>query len=197
MRKILAIFLFSLAYIVNPTYCQQLPEPADRDQMDYKRDTMKVSDETKTVKTRKLNTGIEVGTSFSYSPHNYYGPSFYLAPNISYKLSPKVMLQGGIIFEKSNFYPLYKQDGPSNDILPMTRTFLYARGSYLLAPNLTVGGTVYKSIDNIPKLSKYQEPYQYNIQGMQLDFQYKVSNSITIGFQVRQQNSNFIPLNTY
>ena len=197
MRKILIIFLFSLAYIINPAYCQQSTEPADRDQMDFKRDTTKVPEENKTVKIKKLNTGLEVGTSFSYSPNNYYGPSFYVAPNISYKLGPKVLLQGGILFEKSNFYPLYKQDGPSNDILPMTRTFLYARGSYLLARNLTVGGTVYKSIDNIPKLSKYQEPYQYNIQGMQLDFQYKVSNSITIGFQVRQQNSNFIPLNTY
>jgi hypothetical protein len=192
MRKTFAIlFLLMANCISSQVYCQLSDAQSDQDQIEFKRDTVKSVGANTNFKSKRLNTGLVVGTSFSYSPNNFYGPSYYLAPNISYQLSPKFQIQAGLIYEKSTFYSLYSQEGYSNDILPMTRTFLYSSGSYLLTPNLTVSGTVYKSIDNIPKLTKYQDPYHYNTQGVQLDLHYKVSNSISVGFQLRQQNSTF------
>jgi hypothetical protein len=191
MKTILAIIAFLSIFISESLFSQQSIVPVDQDQIILKQDTTIMTSKVPVLKAKKLDTGLDIGTSFSYSPKNYYGPTFYIAPNITYKLSPKFQIHAGLIYEKSTFYPLYQQQDQSYSVLPMTRTLLYTSGSYLLTPNLTVSGTVYKSINNIPKLTNYQNPYQYNIEGYQLDIQYKINNSITFGVQVVKQNSTF------
>jgi len=191
MKAILTIVSFLSIFLSESIYCQQSIIPVDPDQIILKPDTTVLTSKVPVLKPKRLATGLEAGTSFSYSPNNYFGPSFYVAPNISYRLSPRIQIHAGLIYEKSTFYPLYQEQGSSNEALPMTRTLLYTSGSYLLTPNITVSGTVYKSINNIPKLTNYQDPYRYNIEGYRLDIQYKVTNSITFGFQVIKQNTTF------
>jgi hypothetical protein len=191
MKTILAIITFLSIFISESLFSQQSIVPVDQDQIILKPDTSVLTSKVPVLKAKRLDTGLDIGTSFSYSPRNYYGPSFYIAPNVTYKISRKFQIHAGLIYEKSTFYPLYQIQDQSNSVLPMTRTLLYTSGSYLLTPNLTVSGTVYKSFNNIPKLTNYQDPYQYNIEGYQLDIQYKINNSITFGVQVLRQNSTF------
>ena len=90
------------------------------------------------LKRGKVHPGLEVGTSFTYSPGNFFGPSFYVAPNLSYMVTPRFMLQTGFGLERSNFQTIYDNNGNDNGVLPMTRAFFYASGSYLLNSKITV-----------------------------------------------------------
>lgn len=107
------------------------------------------------IKNRKVQTGLEVGTSFTYSPGNFAGPSFYVAPNLFYRINPRFTVQAGIGIERSSFFTLYNNDGNETNVLPMTRAFIYAKGSYLVSSHITVDGTIYKTINDVPKLTKY------------------------------------------
>jgi hypothetical protein len=191
VMRVHTIMTFLLSGIfINLTFCQQPEADMDDDQIELIQETtiLPVDSSKHELSKKRFNTGLQAGTSFIYSPNNFYGPSFYLAPHISYNVSPKFQLRSGLIIEKSTFYPISKEEDLTGDILPMTRIFLYTSGSYLLTPKLTVSGTAYKSFDNMSNQALYQYPYSYNVQGMQLDFQYKINRSITVGFQVRKQN---------
>jgi hypothetical protein len=143
------------------------------------------------AKNRKIKPGLEVGTSFTYSPGNFFGPSFYVAPNFSYLVTPRFMVQAGFGVERSNFQSLYENNGVGNDVLPMTRAFFYARGSYLLTSNLTVNGTVFKSINDVPKLSKYSSPVRYSQNGAIIGLNYKLNSSLSIGFHIQVSNNSY------
>jgi hypothetical protein len=139
--------------------------------------------------TRKLHPGLEAGTSFTYSPGNFFGPSFYIAPNLSYMVSPRFLVQAGFGLERSNFQALY--EGGGNGVLPMTQAFFYTKGSYFVTSNLTVDGTVFKTINDVPKLTKYSSPLRYSQNGAIVGINYKINNSLSIGFHVQVSNSSF------
>jgi hypothetical protein len=133
---------------------------------------------------------LEVGTSFSFSPGNYYGPSYYVSPSFSYKVSPRFYLSTGVGLQYSTFYPV-NRPADADNMLPMTRAYLYARGSYYLTPRLVVNGTVYKSMMDAPRHSNYANQMRYNAQGMSIGFQYKVSDSFSFGVQMNMQNGYY------
>lgn len=140
---------------------------------------------------KKIHTGLEAGTSFSYAPGNFYGPSYYIAPNISYLVSPRFLLEAGAGIVRSNYYALYNDRGINSGMLPMTRAFLYTKGSYFLTSRLTVDGTVYKTLNDVPKLTKYSSPIKYSQNGAIVGFNYKINNSLSFGFHVQMTNSSF------
>ena len=137
---------------------------------------------------KKLDIDLTVGTSFLYSPGNFYGPSFYAAPSLSYQINPRFRLSAGVALERGGFYPLHTSSGEDDSMLPMTRAFMFARGSYQVSPRLTIGGSAYKSINDVPRLEEYGVPLDYNYEGVSFDINYRLSNSISVGFQMRMQN---------
>jgi hypothetical protein len=162
----------------------------DRDQISTSENNNDEATSKQSIKDR-IDTEFEVGTSFSYSPGNFYGPSYYIAPSISYLASPRFMLTTGAGLQYSTFYPLYQSSEPERDMLPMTRAFLFTRGSYFISPRLIVSGTVYKSISNIPEWTRNSGVVGYNYQGMSVGFQYRVSKSFSFGIHMNMQNGYY------
>jgi hypothetical protein len=148
------------------------------------------------LRTKKISTGLEVGTSFFYSPKNYYGPSYYIAPSLHYRITPRFNLQAGFICERSTFYPLQERDQNIINGLAVIKTNLYAQGSYLLFPRLTIQGTVFQTINDAQKYLKYPYPVSYNSKGALIGLDYKIGNSLSIGFNVRVQNNSYYPINS-
>ena len=189
MRKFVLLFLGFLFLTSLSVICQEKTD--DPDQLVLPKSTENTGDVVKNdVKPKRLSTGFDVGTSFTYSKGNFFGPSYYVAPHLNYQLSPRLLLSAGVSVERSNFHTLYEQPAGESDILPMTRAFIYGRGSYLLSDRLTVSGTVYKAINDVPRLTRYSAPLNYNYQGASLEFNYKITNSISFGVQVRTQNGS-------
>ena len=73
----------------------------------------------------------------------------------------------------------------------MTRAFLYARGTYLVSPRLSVSGTAYKVINDVPRLSNHLSSYNLNYQGISVGFNYKFSNSFSFGFEMQMQQNPY------
>ena len=191
MKSILTGIVF-LMFILPGMYGQQdsIPDP---DQLIVVPQTEEGFDVTGPVKQKKFDVDMTVGTGFTYSPKNFLGPSYYIAPEFSYRVAPRFILSGGVGVEYARFYPLYNSSSEQGDILPMTRLFLYARGSYLLTPNLTVSGVTYKGINDVPRLTRYNQSFKYDYQGMGVGFNYKFSDSFSVGFEMRIQQNSYYP----
>ena len=145
-----------------------------------------------TADRRRFDTDLTIGTGFAFSPHNFFGPTYYIAPGFSYTVTPRFILSGGVGAEFGRFYPLYEGGNQEDQILPMTRAFLYARGTYLLSPRLSISGVAYKVINDVPRLTRYNPAVNYNSQGIGMGFNYKITESFSVGFEMQiQQNSYY------
>jgi hypothetical protein len=191
MKKHLLLIIFLVLFPAF-VYNQDDQIVNDPDQMVVSGVNKNADNEKPALKDR-FNTHFQVGTSFSYSPGNFYGPSYFVSPSVSYQVSPRFMLSAGAGLEYSTLYPLYKQTEGDNKMLPMTRAYLYARGSYFITPRLIVSGTVYENMMDAPRLTNNSMPVKYNYQGMSIGIQYNVSRSFSFGFEMHMRNSNFRP----
>ena len=194
MKSILTGIIF-LMFILPNVIGQQQDSVPDPDQLIVEPQTNEDYDVIKPANQKKFDVDMTVGTEFTFSPKNFYGPSYYIAPEFSYLVSPRFILSGGVGVDYARFYSLYNESAKENDILPMTRLFLYARGSYLLTPNLTVSGIAYKGINDVPRLTKYRPSFNYNYQGMGVGLNYKFSDSFSVGFEMRIQQNSYYPEN--
>lgn len=130
--------------------------------------------------TEKLDYNLSAGTSFISAKNFGSGTSTYVAPEISYKLSPKVRLNVGIMFLNSNFtINKYKYISGQSEVVktrPSSLTLAYVEGDYLINDRLSVSGMVMKDLSG-NQYGKYYNP----IQAMSLNMNYKLSDHITIG----------------
>jgi long-subunit fatty acid transport protein len=188
MKKWLSVW-FLIVIFPALAFNQQDQTANDPDQLDSVSVGNNATEKEPSFKDR-FDTDFQAGTSFNYSPGNFYGPSYYIEPGVSYMVSSRFMLNAGIGFEYSALHPLYQQT-ESDKMLPMTRAYMYTRGSYFLTPRLTVNGTVYKSMMDEPRLTEYSGPGKYNYQGMSVGFQYKFSKSFSFGFEMHMQNGQY------
>ncbi len=189
-KSLFMLFLFTILPTI--AYNQQDSVSADPDQLEINRFDNISRDETPKLKER-FDTDLQVGTSFTYSPGNFYGPSYFISPGISYRVTPRFFLSSGVALQHSTLYPIYQQDESSQKMLPMTQAYIYARGSYFVSPRFVVNGTAYKSMMDAPRLTKNGRAVNYNYQGMSVGFQYKVSDSFSFGLQMNMQNGYYEP----
>ena len=190
MKGNILLFCFLLC-ILYQVPAQESNEQVDTDQIEIVPVPSDNNSETGTEQSpKKFDFGMTIGTGFTFSPGNFYGPSYSVAPGFSYRITPRLFLSAGLMLEHAVFYPLYGETDNQDKILPMTRAFLYTSGSYLLSNRLTIQGMVYKSLNDIPLLNTYNSSYNY--QGMGVGFNYKISRSISVGVHMQvQQNSGY------
>lgn len=189
MKKlVLLLCALSLSWII---YSQSETDSLDRDQLEVTGSFDQPVENTSQEDMKKWDTDLTLGTSFTVSPGNFYGPSLFLAPSLLYRFNPRFTLSTGIALEHATFYPLYNYSSTEDQLLPMTRAFIYARGSYRISDRLIVGGTAYKAINDVPRLTSYSSPYNFNYEGMSFDIHYKISDGFAVGFQMHLQNGNY------
>lgn len=169
--------------------------PADSDKLEISEEYSQTNsfDSTTVIPdNKKIDFGLEAGTSYQFSPGYFHGPGYYIAPNLNYKVSPKFLLTAGVRLGYSALYPLAEESNSEHDMLPMTRMFLYARGSYLLSERLRFSGTVYHIKNDIPYRNKDQNKIDYNYQGMSMGVDYEIIPGLSVGVHVSFQNGNHL-----
>lgn len=151
---------------------------------------------------KKVDYSLSTGTSFFSSPGYASGSSFYLAPEFKLKLSPKFVVDAGIMlmqnrFSFSNPTSLFGEksvvvkSGPSYDGVA------YATGNYALNSRLTLSGSIVKSFS--PDGNNYQNMSMNNsFQMMSFGVNYKLSEHMSISGGVRViQSSGYNPYSGY
>ncbi len=192
MRSI-AIAFGLLLFLNLSLLAQEEDITPDPDQLEVASEPPESNSETNTNTLKRFDVDLSVGTEFTFSPGNFYGPSYYIAPDFSYLVTPRFRLSGGIGLGYGQFYPLYNTSAEQDNMLPMTRLFLYARGSYFITSRLTISGIAYKAINDVPRLTRYDTYLHHNYHGMGVGFNYKFSDSFSVGFEMRIQHNSYYP----
>jgi predicted porin len=149
---------------------------------------------------KKVQYSLNAGTSFSFG--TFKSSSYYIAPQLTYQLTPKFRLNTSLIFINSNI------TAPGNATLNLgqnqaclfeqktNETIVYASGDYQLNDKILITGSVIKNF-NSPTSSKMEQAgWRNSFQMMSMGLQYKITPNITLGaqFKVVQGDNLYNPL---
>lgn len=141
----------------------------------------------------KLNYNLSAGTSFISAKGFGSGMASYVAPEVSYKLSPKIKINAGVMFINSNFAvarPRYFVNEQSVVIKtkPTNSAVAYVEGDYLVNSRLSVSAMIMKDVANNQNSFSGTTP----VQSMSVHMNYKITDNITFGAGMHiNQGSNF------
>ncbi|NJO69616.1 MAG: hypothetical protein HC830_10320 [Bacteroidetes bacterium] len=131
----------------------------------------------------KLEYNLTAGTSFITSRNFGSGSASYVAPEISYKLSPKIKINAGVMFLRSNVYINRYLSMPGESVVvkakPSVSTMAYFSGNYLISDRLSMTGFLMKDLSNTGIYDKKYGPQGFQTMSLQMD--YKLTDNITIG----------------
>ncbi len=130
---------------------------------------------------------LDMGGSFTTSPW-YKGFSTWVAPGFSYTVTPRFFISGGVRVEQ--YFPTggsYLSPGGEQGFAagPATNMVIYASGTYLIRPNLSVTGTMMKNLDINKNISPYGRRFNYVPDSYSLRFDYQLSPGIHLGAEFR------------
>jgi hypothetical protein len=154
---------------------------------------------------QRFHFSMNVGAG--YSGGSAFSGSFTtLNPNLTYQASPKLNVQvGGILLNSNNtFYGLsnvptntINTPGNSKMFVRTNQIFAYTNVQYLLTKKLTLTGSAYTTanLNNSAKIN----PYFQNFKGMNVGFDYKISDYMSFGaqFNFSNYNNNFLNQGMY
>ena len=130
---------------------------------------------------KKFDIGVQAGTWFSTGSGYGSGWSTYLSPRLSYNLSSRFRISGGISLTNTYYTgvrPLYYPGSGNAYHGDVTSAFLYVSGQYLVSDRFSVTGSAFKkfniyesSADQLPWLK--DEPY-----GFYLNLDYRIRDNI-------------------
>lgn len=130
----------------------------------------------------QLHIGVQAGTEFMSSSDYGSGLSTYISPTLTYPVSKRFQLSGGIGIVNTSYYgikPWYSSSEANSFTGNITSARLWISGQYLLGDRITITGTAYKTID-VPGVNPINNFYKNNPQGAFMKVGYRVSDHMQI-----------------
>ena len=148
---------------------------------------------------KKVSFRMEMGTTIGVSSGqgNLFG--VYVAPHVSYKVSPKFRVNFGAIIRNSNFINYYNPYGFENTTRfnnNITQTFVYVEGEYMVNNRLMITAKGYKEIARFNEPNINPRALDLDNGGVAVGFNYKVSEKFQFGAEVSINKGN-TPYNPY
>jgi hypothetical protein len=131
----------------------------------------------------QLHVGIQAGTEFMSTSGNGSGFSTFLSPTLTYPVSRKFIISGGISIVNTSLYgfkPYYSFPEEKSWSGNITQAMLWVSGKYLLNDRVTITGTAYKTIDIFGEKPGNTSFYRNNPQGAYLNIGYKINDNMHI-----------------
>ena len=143
----------------------------------------------------KLHTGIQAGTEFFTTSGNGSGFSTFLSPTLTYPVSKRFLVSGGISIVNTSFNgyrPFYSFPEEKSWTGNITQATLWFSGQYQLNNRLTLTGTAYKTFTILGEKPGASSFYKINPQGAYFNVGYRISDNIHIdaGFGYSQGSSD-------
>jgi hypothetical protein len=151
---------------------------------------------------KKVNFRLEMGTSFGVSSGRGSLFGVYVAPEVSYRVSPKFHVNFGAMIRNSNFINYYSPYGLEHTSVfdnNFTQTFVYVEGEYQVTDRLLINVGAYKEIarfDKEPKPSLNPRALDLDNGGVSVGFDYKATDHLHFGARVSFEKGNS-PYNPY
>ncbi len=142
----------------------------------------------------KMHYSFEVGAGFGHS--NTYGNYFstYYKPMVSYDVSPKFSLIGGITYVNSsvNNIPVVTESNYQLFSGNISQYYAFVGGQYKLTDKLTVGGSVFYDFTSYNAFDGTALNAGSGIDniGYTANFRYKAAKGLTISGEIRMNDKN-------
>ena len=146
----------------------------------------------------QMHIGIQAGTEFMSTSGDGSGFSTFLSPTLTYPVSKKFIVSGGISIVNTSLYgfkPYYSFPEEKSYTGNITQAMLWVSGQYLLNDRITITGTAYKTIDILGEKPGNPSFYRNNPQGAFLNVGYKINDNMHIeagfGYSKGSNGSSF------
>jgi hypothetical protein len=130
----------------------------------------------------KLHIGVQAGTEFMSSSGYGSGLSTWVSPTLTYPVSKRFSVSGGIAIVNTSYYglkPWYSTPETNSFTGNVTSARLWVSGQYFLSDRITISGTAYKTID-ILSSNPINNFYKNNPQGAFMKVGYKINDYMQI-----------------
>ncbi len=137
-------------------------------------------------KTPRINYNVNVGTSVTSSKFGNT-VSLYTAPEIRYRLAPKLSISAGFLITNTTVSGYYaaEKEKQSN----FTNTYLYTGIDYYATERLRISGEILYGI-NQPKYSAFGNNNSSDYY-LRFSAEYKITKSLSVGVQIINQNMGY------
>ncbi|HNW70687.1 MAG TPA: outer membrane beta-barrel protein [Bacteroidales bacterium] len=140
------------------------------------------------LKHKRLGFSMEMGVGVTGSKYGV-GSYTYVAPFLSYRVSPKFRLDVG-----ASYIQGFNNSGINEYLFGKNPSYLslFARGNYLVSDKLIISGAVYKTFDlNKPQTSDLNtQKKTFDNYGIMVGAEYKITEHLTIGAQLNISDRN-------
>ncbi|MCX6243161.1 MAG: hypothetical protein NTU98_00520 [Bacteroidetes bacterium] len=194
-RKIILSFL-ALLFIVAEGYSQvsaidSVPRPV----------TSSGNMNPSALPLHKLHVGVQLGSQFMTTSGYGSGLSTYVSPTLTYPVSKKFILRGGLSVINTSMYgvkPFYSTVEQASYSGNFTQAMLWVSGQYQLNNHLTITGTAYKTFDIMNYKPGNSPYYLNNPQGAYLNIGYRINDYLHIDatFGYSKGNNPYGPYNS-
>lgn len=142
---------------------------------------------------KKMDVGVQIGTSFTTNFNGGHAFSLYAAPEIRYRVSDKFTIRGGVSIANTDYGNtlVFSPYGYSQFTGNVTQGMLYVSGDYLISPKVILTGTAYKefSIDHGNPETGFQPGYDGKGLMMNLRLMPTENMIIDIGAEIYEGNN--------
>ena len=184
-------FLIVFAFVLsNSCFSQEIIYSNDSDKTETTQESDNVSNnfiEKEKKSDPKVKYNIEMGSSVSTSKSFGNSLSFYTAPQIQYRLAPKLSISAGVMFINTSISNYYLAENQRKQ--NFNQAYLFGGFNYDATKKLRLSGEVLYGMT--------KSPYQITNNGNKQDYfvkfsaEYKINESLSIGLQIINQNMGY------
>jgi hypothetical protein len=141
--------------------------------------------------SKRLHTSLQAGTSVGTNFRNgtYWGN--YIAPQLSYQVSPRWNLNVGTMVSYSRYNGLMRTaEGYNSTPVSSVQTFVYGQGQYQVSERLRLTGTAFYEMNRFDQLQMNPQATNFNTKGASMYADFKISEHFSVGAGVQISNGN-------
>jgi len=184
-------FRFSSLFIVlffvlsNSGIAQEIIYSNDKNESNTSNQTENYINNIESIKPKeepKINYSLEMGTMFTSNKLYGNSLSFYTAPQINYRLAPKINVYSGIMLINTSISNYYAENQGKNNF---NQAYFFSGVDYKVNQKLTLSGEILYGTNKSPVgYNKAKKPDYF----VKFSAEYKINENFSIGLQVINQN---------
>ena len=149
----------------------------------------------------RLHFGVSMGTSVAFSRGQDAVMGHFIAPTLSYQVSNRFTLFGGVALQYNSLNNPYTYNNPESGssimlMRPRMQTSMFVGGEYAVNDKLTLTGSVFANTASLQVPGLDPQTYNLNNYGVSGGFWYKVNDKASIGAQVQISRGNYNAFDT-
>ena len=147
------------------------------------------------VSDKKMDVGVQLGTSFSTDFNKGFAFTTFVAPELRYRVNKRLTIRGGISIANSEYgnAGIYSPYGFTRFSGNITQGLVYVSGDYVISPKVILSGTAYKefSIGHAGPETGFRPGYDGK--GLIMNLRFMPSENVTIdaGVEIYEGNNPY------